>query len=201
MEHPTRTLAKGLGGEAETAAERLGPYVDALTSGGVGSRRAAADGLRRSVRPGDGPWLLQALATVPDVARFAVANALGDVGGVEALEPLFGLLEDPFARQEAAEAVSRIALRTGQEERVRERLAEPGLGNPWRWAARARLGDEGWLEGLLQAWPTLAEAPRIQALEAALELPRSLRERLRDLLKAEVTRRGGHLRALWERLA
>lgn len=197
-EHPTRTQLRPL--ESDGPSERLGPYLDALASGGVGSRRAAAEGLRQAVRYGDGPFLAGLLGQTPESARFALANALGEVGGPESLAPLLALLEDPFARQEAAEAVSRIGLRLGQAEAVRLQLAEPGLGNPWRWPARARLGDGGWVEALLAAWPTLGEVLRLQALEAARELPEALRERIRTATGAEAQRRGGRLWEAWTRL-
>lgn len=197
-EQPTRTLLKVTG--PEEASERLGPYLDALASGGVGSRRAAADGLRQAARPGDGPFLAGLLAEAPESARFALANALAEVGGSESLDPLLALLDDPFARQEAAEAASRIAHRTNRLEEVRSRLAEPGLGNPWRWAARARVGDGAWVEALLAAWPGLGEAPRVQALEAARNLPEGLRARVREATGTEAQRRGGRLREAWARL-
>lgn len=197
-DHPTWTLVRAEG--LEGTPERLGPYLDALASGGVGSRRAAAEGLRQAARPGDGPFLAGLLGGTPESSRFALANALAEVGGPEALDPLLALLEDPFARQEAAEAASRIALRAGRMEEVRLRLAEPGLGNPWRWAARARLGDEAWVEALLAGWAALGEAPRVQALEAARELPEGLRARVREATAREAQRRGGHLREAWARL-
>lgn len=197
-EQPTRTVVKASG--PEEIPERLGPYLDALASGGVGSRRAAAEGLRQAARPGDGPFLAALLAETPESARFALANALAEVGGVEALEPLLALLEDPFVRQEAAEAASRIALRVDRGEEVCARLVEPGLGNPWRWSARARLGDGAWVEALLAAWPGLGEASRIQALEAARDLPEAQRNRVREATGPEVQRRGGHLRDAWIRL-
>lgn len=197
-DQPTRTVLRVA--EPEGASERLGCYLDALVSGGVGSRRAAAEGLRQAARPGDGPFLAGLLAQTPESARFALANALAEVGGPEALAPLLELLEDPFVRQEAAEAASRIALRADRLEEVRFRLAEPGLGNPWRWAARARLGDRAWVEALLEAWPGLGAAPRVQALEAARELPELLRARVREATGIEAQRRGGHLREAWARL-
>lgn len=197
-DQPTRTVHRPAGPEG--AAERLGPYLDALASGGVGSRRAAAEGLRQAARPGDGPFLAGLLAEAPESARFALANALAEVGGAESLAPLRALLEDPFARQEAAEAASRIACRTGREDEVRALLAETGLGSPWRWSARARLGDPDWVEGLLTAWSRQGEAQRVQALEAARELPSGLRARVREATGAEAQRRGGRLREAWSRL-
>jgi len=198
VDQPTRTLLKRA--EPEGASERLGPYLDALASGGVGSRRAAAEGLRQAAHSGDGAYLAGLLEQTPESARFALANALAEVGGEEALAPLLGLLEDPFVRQEAAEAVSRIALRIGRVDAMRSRLAEPGLGNVWRWSARARLGDGAWVESLLAAWPSLGEAQRVQALEAARELPEPLRGRVREAAGTEAQRRGGRIREAWARL-
>lgn len=181
---------------AEGPESRLGPYLDALGSGPVGARRAAAEGLRAAVRPGDGAWLLGALPGAPEGARFALALALGAVGGAEALPALLGLLADPFAQREAAEAAAALAVRTGRVDDALAALREPGLGAPWRWAPRAALGDVAWVEALRQAWPGLAAAPRLQALEAARHLPGDLRA----TVKAFTAGAGGQLRTLWDDL-
>lgn len=178
---------------------RLGPYLDALRSGGVGVRRAAAEGLVRSARMGDEAYLLAVLEEAPEGARFALASVLAFVGGPDSLPKLLGLLEDPFARAEAAEAASRIALRHGCEASVLERLREAGLGSPWRWAPRARLGDSTWVEALQEAWPSLPLPQRLQTLVAALELPEDLRRRVKDFTRASAER-GGSLREAWDAL-
>ena len=136
---------------------------------------------------------MQALATAPEGARFALAAALGAVGGPDSLPALLALLEDPFARAEAAEAASRVAQRHGGGPRVIEALGEAGLGAAWRWAPRARLGDERWAEALRREWPGLAQAARIQALEAACLLPEELRAGIRAAVVEECRRVGGRL--------
>ncbi len=161
---------------------RLGPYLDPLGAASVGQRRKAAESLRDAARVGDGPWLAQALGTVPPTARFGPCLALEAVGGPEALEPLLALLEDPYCGREAAEAAASIARRAGQEDDVRRRLREVGLGNPGRWLARCRLGDGTWAEALARDWPALSESHRLQALAAAKELPPGLRMALKGRL-------------------
>lgn len=180
----------------ESPEDRLAPYLDALATGPVGVRRSAADGLVAASRRGDGSWLGGALARAPEGARFALARALGKVGEAEALPPLVALLEDPFAQREAAEAAAELALRTGQVEAARQALREPGLGAPWRWPARAAVGDESWAHALAAAWPGLSAALKLQALEAARRLPESLRGRL----KAATADASGQARAAWELL-
>ena len=180
----------------EGSSARLGPYLDALATGQVGVRRAAADGLVAAVRDGDGPWLAEALTAAPVGARFALARALGKVGGEVALGPLLALLPDPYAQREAAEAVAELALRTGLIQPALKALREPGMGAAWRWPARASLGDESWCRALLTAWGSLAPPFRIQALEAARQLP----DNLRMLVKAATGDAAGQARALWEQL-
>ena len=175
---------------------RLGPYLDALATGQVGVRRAAADGLVAAVRDGDGPWLAEALTAAPASARFALARALGKVGGELALGPLLALLPDPYAQREAAEAVTELALRTGLIQPALQALHEPGMGAAWRWSARAALGDESWSRALLLAWGSLAPPFRIQALETARHLP----DNLRTLVKLATTDAAGKARAHWEQL-
>jgi hypothetical protein len=175
---------------------RLAPYLDALTTGPVGVRRAAAEGLVTAARPGDGPWLLEALQRGPEGARFALARALGCVGEAAALVPLYALLEDPFARQEAAEAAAQLALRTHRAAEALGALEEPGLGSPWRWTPRARLGDAAWARALVVAWPTLAQPFRRQALEAAAALPAALKAQV----KAATADATGHAKQAWEAL-
>lgn len=180
--------------------DRLGPYLDALQSGGVGSRRAAAEGLRHSAKAGDETFLLEALTRCPESARFALVAALGGIGGADSLPRLLGLLEDPFARVEAAEAASLVALRAGLEESALAALREPGLGASWRWAPRARLGDETWAKALRVEWVALSATLRLQALGAARQLPESLRADLKAAFALEAQRAGGHLRQAWDSL-
>jgi hypothetical protein len=161
---------------------RLGPYIDALSSGPVGARRAAAEGLHQAAKPGDGPWLLAALAAVPEGARFGLCQALGEAGAAEALPALLALREDPYCAREALEAAARIALRAGRADDVRKALWEGGLGQPLRWTARALLADEGWISALREAWPSLSTPQRLQALEAARALPEALRAPLKVAL-------------------
>lgn len=182
MEEATQA---GLAPEGLPAA-RLGPYLDGLASGPVGSRRAAAEGLVRSAKAGDEAYLLEALVGAPETSRFALCQALGKVGGAPALEPLAELLADPFAKGEAAEALSRVAARLGDPEAALSRLRSGGLGEPWRWAPRARLGDGDWVEDLLAAWDRLSAPQRSQALEAAAEGPEALRRRVKARLGAGV---------------
>jgi hypothetical protein len=192
-----RELATVAGPRRDEGPEtRLGPYLDALATGPVGARRSAAEGLVAGVRPEDGPWLVEALARSPEGARFALARALGKVGGAESLRPLLTLLKDPFAQREAAEAIAEVALRTGQMEVARKALDETGLGAAWRWSARAALGDEAWVRALAGEWPRLAPPFRVQALEACRRLPDDLRARLKDAT-ADAT---GQARATWELL-
>ncbi len=175
---------------------RLAPYLDALATGPVGARRSAAEGLVAGARVGDGPWLLAALSTVQEGARFALARALGKVGDGSALQPLVALLADPFAQREAAEAAAEVALRTEQVEVARRALGEPGLGAPWRWSARAALGDEGWTQALQAEWVRLTPPFRLQALDAARRLPEALRAKV----KAATSDAAGQAKSLWENL-
>jgi hypothetical protein len=132
--------------------------------------------------------------------RFALAMALGAVGGAASLPFLRGLLEDPFAQRESAEAASLIALRTGQQDQVLAFLGEPGLGSPWRWGPRARLGDGAWGAAVAEAWATLSPPLRIQALDAARLLPGVVRSALKQRLRSVAERSGGQAQKLWEGL-
>jgi hypothetical protein len=183
--------------EAPPPETRLGPYLDALSSGPVGARRAAAEGLRQAARAGDGPWLLEALARAPEGARFGLCQALGEAGEGMALGPLLALRDDPYCAREALEAAARIALRTGREGEVRQALWEGGLGQPLRWTARALLGDEGWATALREAWPGLSAPQRLQALEAARALPEPLRAPLKVALGSGL---GGAALEAWLKL-
>ncbi|HNX95795.1 MAG TPA: protein kinase [Holophaga sp.] len=179
--------------------ERLGPYLDALRSGDVGARRGAAERLQASVGAGDEEYLLQQLALCPEGARFALVQALGTIGGETSLSALAGYLSDPFSRAEAADALSRIACRIGETPRTTEILREEGLGSPWRWTPRARLGDEAWLQSLEQTWDALSMPLRLQTLGAARHLPEAMRARLCRATEASVLA-GGSLRQAWEAL-
>ena len=194
LERETATVA-GLRRE-DGPERRLGAYLDALATGPVGIRRSAAEGLVAAARPGDGAWLVQALARAPEGARFALARALGKVGEADAIPPLLALLPDPFAQREAAEALADVALRSVQADQALAALREAGLGAPWRWPARAALGDASWVQALLAGWPGLAAPFRIQALEAARRLP----EGLRASVKAATAEATGHAREIWETL-
>jgi len=180
---------------------RLGPYLEGLRTGGVGARREAAQGLVKAVRPGDEGFLLEALAQASGGMRFALAGALGAVGTPAALPALIGLLGDPYAQRESAEAISLIADRAGVPEAALSALREPGLGAPWRLAPRARLADPGWAEALVQAWGGLSQPLRIQGLDAARLLPAEARARCREQLRPWAERAGGQLQRLWEGLA
>lgn len=179
---------------------RLGPYLDGLRTGGVGARRAAAEGLQGSLRPGDEPFLLAELAQAPEGMRFALCQALGEVGSPVALPALLTFLEDPFAQREAAEAASIIAQRAGTGSTVLPALREPGLGSPWRWTPRARLGDEAWCGALVRDWSRLSVPLRLQALEAAALLPASSRTWLKANLRDGTERSGGQVQKRWEEL-
>ncbi len=199
-ERPTVTRA-GVSVQVDEGPEdRLGPYLDALQSGGVGSRRAAAEGLRQAARPGDETYLLEALACCPESARFALVAALGGIGAADSLPALLALLEDPFARVEAAEAASLVALRAGLEATALAALREPGLGASWRWAPRARLGDETWTKALRGEWVGLSATLRLQALGAARQLPDALRADIKAAFALEAQRAGGHLKQAWDSL-
>jgi len=200
QEQATLSRARPKEPREEDAETRLGPYLDALRSGGVGSRRAAADGLQTGLAPGDEPYLLAELAKAPEGMRFALAAALGAVGTRASLPGLLGLLQDPFAQREAAEAASLIAAREGQQEAVLAVLAEPGLGSAWRWGPRARLGDAAWMAALLQHWSALSAPQRLQALEAARLLPDAARGQLKARLQGVADRAGGQLQKLWDGL-
>ena len=193
------TLARPKPAE-EAPGDRLQPYVEALRTGAVGSRRAAAEGLLRHAQPEDEGYLLEVLRGLPESARFALVQALAGIGGGASLEAVLALLEDPFARADAAAAASRIALRLGRTEAVLARLREPGLGSPWRWAARARLGDAAWAEALPRTWSGLTPPLRLQALEAARELPEGLREQLKKRLQPWVDAARPSQRELWQQL-
>jgi hypothetical protein len=185
---------------SEGSGDRLRPYVEALRTGAVGSRRAAAEGMLRHATPADEGFLLEALEELPPSARFALVKVLGAVGGDAALKAVLALLEDPFAQGEAADAASHIALRLQQGGETLARLRQPGLGATWRWTARARLGDPTWAEALPREWQDLTTSQRLQALEAAKELPPSLREPLRKRLQPRVEAAGPNLRELWQQL-
>jgi hypothetical protein len=189
-----RTAAAG----PEPAEARLGPYLDGLRTGGVGSRRAAAEALQTAVRPGDEAFLLEALEQAPEGTRFALATALGAVGTPAALPALLALLDDPYAQRESAESMSLIALRAADPEGVLPALREPGLGSAWRWAPRARLGDGTWAEALVQAWQGLSQPLRLQALDAARLLPGELRASLKAGLRSMILRTGGQAHKAWE---
>lgn len=178
---------------------RLGPYMDALRTGGVGARRAGAERLVSNAKPEDESFLLSQLDACPEGARFALTQALGAIGGSASLPSLLNLLEDPFSRGEAAEAVSLIAARTERTAEVLLRLRETGLGSPWRWTPRARLGDEFWVRSLVSEWGSLSTPQRLQALEAARLLPLELRTKIKTLT-AEAARTGSSLREIWETL-
>ena len=197
QEAPTQTAIKTKDRQAD---ERLGPYLDALQTGGVGSRRAAAEGLRTSARPEDESYLLTALQDCPEGARFALVATLGEVGSASCLPVLLGLLADPFARAEAAEAASLVARRWGREMETLAALQEHGLGAVWRWAPRARLGDETWAEAVRAGWAALPLPQQVQALGAATHLPDSLRARLKAHLAQGVQRGGANLKQAWDSL-
>jgi hypothetical protein len=180
--------------------QRLDPYLDALRTGGVGSRRAAAEGLHQSVRPGDEGFLLAALEQASEGMRFALASALGAVGTAASLPALVGLFADPFGQRESAEAVSLIAQRAGDPGLGLPALREPGLGASWRWVPRARLGDGAWAEALVESWGSLSQPLKLQGLDAALLLPPEGRAGLKERLKPMTERAGGQLQRLWESL-
>ncbi len=194
------TVARPLTRTEEDPQERLGPYLDGLRTGGVGSRRAAAEGLVRAALPGDEAWLLQALAQAPEASRFAICAALGAIGTAASLAPLLALLEDPFAQREGAEAASLIALREDRQEEVLAALREPGLGSAWRWVPRARLGDGAWVQALLDGWDRLSAPQHLQALDAAGLLPPGARAPLKEALRAWALRTGGQAYKVWEGL-
>jgi hypothetical protein len=200
-EQPTVTRVKPLGSHPPELAEvRLGPYLDGLRTGGVGARRAAAEGLQQALLPGDEGFLLEALAQASDGMRFALAAALGTVGTGTALPVLLALLTDPFAQREAAEAASLIAQRLGSQDLALPALREPGLGSSWRWASRARLGDESWAKALAEAWAGMSASLRLQGLEAARLLPAEPRARLKEWLRPALGRAGGQVQRVWETL-
>ena len=191
-----RTAAAG----PEPPAIRLGPYLDGLRTGGVGSRRAAAEALQTAVLPGDEAFLLAALEQAPEGTRFALATALGTVGTPAALPALLALLDDPYTQRESAEAASQIALRAGDPGLALPALREPGLGPPWRWAPRARLGDEAWAQALVQGWERLSQPLRLQALDAARLLPGDCRTALKASLRPGIARAGGQVHKAWDAL-
>lgn len=192
-----RTAASAV---SEAPAVRLGPYLDGLRTGGVGSRRAAAEALQTAVEPGDEPFLLQVLGQAPEASRFALVTALGAVGTPAALPALLALLDDPYAQRESAEAASLIAARAGMPGLALPALQEPGLGSPWRWTPRARLGDPEWAEALAQGWAGLSQPLRLQALDAALLLPAALRAALKAALQPGIARGGSQMHRAWEAL-
>lgn len=193
-ERESPTVAAGR--QVDGPDERLGPYLDALSTGPVGARRSAAEGLLMAALPADQAWLLEALNRAPQGGLFALARALGKVGDADSFTALEALLHDPFAQREAAESLAEVALRSDQVPRARAALHETGMGASWRWGARAALADETWVEALLQAWPGLAPPFRIQALEACRALPPALRDRV----KAATANASGQVRAAWEAL-
>ena len=197
MERPTVTRV--IQPEEDAPEIRLGPYLDALRTGGVGSRRAAAERLGALVKPSDEPFLLEELERAPEGARFALVQALGLIGTERAVPGIVNLLLDPFARAEASESLSLIAQRTDTREAALAKLYEPGLGSPWRWSPRTRLGDAAWVEALLQAWLGLSTPQRLQALESARLLPDPLRSRVKERT-AEAQRAGGSLLQAWNQL-
>jgi len=197
LEKPTASRVRSL--EDESPETRLGPYLDALRTGGVGARRAAAERLQSSATPQDEDFLLAQLETSPEGARFALAQSLGAIGGSLSLQALLEKLDDPFSRGEAAEAASLIAQRTGETDLALRALRETGLGSPWRWAPRARLGDEVWVRSLSDGWRALSRPQRIQVLEAARLLPANLRVQVKALTE-ESARGGGGLKEIWETL-
>ncbi|MCE1229247.1 MAG: serine/threonine protein kinase [Firmicutes bacterium] len=199
-DQPTVTAVKPKA-HAGSSEERLAPYLDALQTGGVGSRRAAAEGLRRSARPEDEAYLLEALAQSPDAARFAVVVALGQVGSAAALPALLAGLNDPFIRAESAESASLVAARTDRGHEVLAALHEAGLGSPWRWSARARLGDPAWVQAFVENWQALPAPSKLQALAAAAHLPVQEKAIARQHTAAEAQRAGGHLKEAWEALS
>jgi hypothetical protein len=201
QEMVTVSCAKDRPGPSQEEPEaRLGPYLDALRTGAVGSRRSAKDGLVNSVVPGDEPFLLAELAQAADGMRFALVTALGQVGTPAALPALLVLLNDPYSHQEAAEACSLIADRAQEPESALAGLREPGLGAPYRWLPRARLGDAAWAAALPGAWAQLSMPQRLQALEAAAALPGPARAELKERLRGSGQRAGGQLQRLWESL-
>ena len=193
------TLSRAKQSCTEDPETRLGPYLDALRTGGVGSRRTAAERLVASVLGEDEPFLLEHLALSPESARFALVQALGSIGSEASIPPLLALLQNPFTRSEAADAVSLIAQRTGRVAEITSNLREPGLGSSWRWTPRARLGDEAWVEALGEEWTQLSAPQRIQALEAARLLPEALRTKVKTMT-SEAQRIGGNLRQAWDLL-
>jgi len=184
----------------EEPGSRLGPYLDGLRTGGVGSRRAAAEGLQNAVAAGDEGFLLAELAQAPEAMRFALCNALGAVGTPAAIPALLALLGDPFAQREGAEAASLIAQRAGLPDLVLPHLREPGLGSSWRWVPRARLGDGAWAASLARDWGALNAPLRLQALEAAGLLPEAVKAELKGRLRPALERAGGQLQKVWEGL-
>ncbi len=184
----------------EEPEDRLTPYLEGLRTGGVGTKRTAAEGLQKAVQPGDEAFLLSALGQASDGMRFAVCAALGAVGSPASLPALLDLLEDPYAQRESAEAASLIASRAGAPSLVLPALQEPGLGSTWRWLPRARLGDETWTAALVRDWTLLSAPLRIQALGAAELLPAPQRGTLKDRLRPVAERAGGQVQKLWEAL-
>ena len=80
------------------------------------------------------------------------------------------------------------------------RLREPGLGSPWRWAPRARLGDEAWAKAILKEWKELAAPQRLRLLEAARELPDGLRSRVKVALQSWASGAGATGKKAWSEL-
>ncbi len=196
----TVTVARPKRTTNEGSEHRLASYLEALRTGAVGLRREAADGLLRVARSEDEPHLLEVLRQLPESGRFAVVQALGRVGGTASLEAVAAFLEDPFARAEAADALSRIGLRLGRGPEVVDRVREPGLGSPWRWPARARLGDATWARAVASNWDSLAAPLRLQVLEAARELPEELRREVKVALQEWASGAGGAARQAWDGL-
>jgi len=93
QEMATVSCARDRPGPSQEEPEaRLGAYLDALRTGGVGSRRSAKDGLLNSVLAGDEPFLLAELGQASEGMRFALVTALGQVGSSAALPALLTLL-------------------------------------------------------------------------------------------------------------
>ncbi|MBI4914100.1 MAG: serine/threonine protein kinase [Acidobacteria bacterium] len=186
--------------EADPPGGHLEAYLEALRTGAVGQRRAAAEGLMRHAVPRDESQLLEVLPGLPEGSRFALVRTLGKVGSAAALPALLALLEDPYAKSEAAEAASLVALRTGRAEDVLSSLREPGLGSPARWTPRARLGDSDWVLALAAGWDGLGTPQRLQALEAARALPPEGLALLKARLQGQAQGFSGALREMWLRL-
>ncbi len=89
---------------------------------------------RRPSCPVTRPTSWRSWPAPPKACASRCAAALGAVGTDAALPALLGLLPDPFAQRESAEAASLIAQRAGRPGLVLPALQEPGLGSSWRGA-------------------------------------------------------------------